>query len=139
MDWYSLLKAFHIIAVVCWFAALFYLPRLFIYHISAPKEAHAMLCTMEAKLYRVIMLPSMMAVWVFGLLLLTLFPPAGAWIALKFVLVILLTVYQVHLKKIMLKFAAGTNTYSEKFLRLYNEVPAVLLIIIVLLAVLKPF
>lgn len=140
---YLLVKAFHIISMVAWFAGLFYLPRLFVYHTQNHGAAAAkMLVTMEGKLYRYIMTPAMLATWGFGLWLVMLNPEwmkGQGWLHAKLTLVLLLTAYHAMLGSMVRKFAHGKNTRSERFYRLWNEAPTLLLMAIVLLAVLKPF
>ena len=140
---YLWLKALHIIALVCWFAGLFYLPRLFVYHAMSEDEAsRERFCVMERKLYRGIMLPSMVATLVFGIALLSL--NAGAyfsqgWMHAKLALVVLLIGYH-HVCGAQLKrFARGENRRSHVFYRWFNEAPVLLLIAIVVLVVVRPF
>jgi putative membrane protein len=136
------LKAFHIMAVVAWFAGLFYLPRLFVYHADAKpgSELSETLKVMEYRLLTAIMTPAMVAVWVLGL---TLAYWQGAfsdgWLHAKLALVFLLSGFQGALSRWTKDFAADRNTRSAKFYRIANEVPTVFLILIVLLVVLKPF
>ncbi|MFT7144738.1 MAG: putative membrane protein [bacterium] len=138
---YEIVKVLHIVAMLCWFAGLFYLPRLFVYHTTADKKSDKMLQTMERKLYRFIMLPSMILTWVFGLWLLHLMPSfmENGWIHAKITLDVLLTGYHhicgAHVKR----FAAGKNMKSERYFRIFNELPVILLILIVVLVVMKPF
>ena len=139
---YEIMKALHLISMVAWFAALFYLPRLFVYHTDAPKEAHDMLCIMERRLYRFIMTPAMIATWIFGFMLIYLEPNwlmQGGWLHAKLTCVVLLSAFHGMCGKYVRIFAAGENTKSDRFFRLLNEVPTVLLIAIIFLAVLKPF
>ncbi len=144
---YLWLKAFHLIGVVCWFAGLFYLPRLFVYHAAAEDQlSRDRFNVMESKLYRIIMRPSMILSVVLGLVMLALHWNALAsqgWIWLKLVLVLALLGYHHYCGKLIREFAAATDPadqpHSEKFYRIFNEMPALALIIIVLLAVLKPF
>lgn len=140
---YLLVKAFHLISMVAWFAGLFYLPRLFVYHTQPHGTAAAkMLVTMERKLYRYIMTPAMLATWGFGLWLIMLEPgwmQGQGWLHAKLLLVLLLTAFHAGLGVMCRKFARGENRHSEKFYRLWNEIPTLLLFAIVLLAVLKPF
>jgi protoporphyrinogen IX oxidase len=140
---YLWLKALHIIALVCWFAGLFYLPRLFVYHAMSEDDAsRERFCVMERKLYRGIMLPSMIATLVFGIGLLSL--NAGAyfsqgWMHAKLTLVLLLIGYH-HICGAQLKrFARGENRRSHVFYRWFNEAPVLLLIAIVVLVVVRPF
>jgi protoporphyrinogen IX oxidase len=140
---YPWLMAFHIIAVVAWFAGLFYLPRLFVYHTTAEDQAgRERFEMMESKLYRVIMRPAMIASIVLGVMLLVLawqaFAAAG-WIWAKLAGVVALVGYHHYCGRLIRDFAAGQNRHSEKFYRLFNELPTVLLIIIVILVVVKPF
>ncbi|SDT87746.1 putative membrane protein [Pseudomonas pohangensis] len=139
---YLLIKALHIIAMVCWFAGLFYLPRLFVYHaMSEDETSKARFCIMERKLYRGIMLPSMLATVIFGLWLLHLNPAwlNMGWMHAKLALVLVLIGYH-HLCGAQLKrFARGENARSHVFYRWFNEVPVLFLIAIILLVVIKPF
>jgi putative membrane protein len=136
------LKAFHIMAVVAWFAGLFYLPRLFVYHADAKpgSELSETLKVMEYRLLTAIMTPAMGMVWLTGV---TLAYWMGAfsdgWLHAKFALVFLLSGFQGALSRWTKDFAADRNTRSAKFYRIANEVPTVFLILIVLLVVLKPF
>ena len=134
-------KAFHIIAVVCWFAALFYLPRLFVYHVqSADQVSRDRFVMMERKLMRGIATPSMIATLILGFWLLYYFPGymSYGWMHAKLTLVVFLVGYHHMCSAYMKKLAKGTNTKSEKFFRIFNEVPAVLLVAIVILVVVKP-
>ncbi|KAF0802541.1 hypothetical protein A6D6_03992 [Alcanivorax xiamenensis] len=137
------LKAFHLIAVICWFAGIFYLPRLFVYHAMAEDQvSRERFKIMERKLYRGIMNPSMIVTVVLGLWMLIshwdLYKTQG-WMHAKLALVVLLIGYHhmclAHLKR----FAADANTKSHRFFRVFNEVPVLLLIGIVILVVVKPF
>ena len=137
------IKAFHIVAIVCWFAALFYLPRLFVYHSMAEDAiSKDRFVLMEQKLYKVIANPAMMASITLGILLLVAFPgyvKTGGWIHLKLLLVVLLVAYHILCKRHMKALAEGQNTKSNVYFRWFNEVPVVLLISIVILVVVKPF
>ncbi len=136
------IKALHIIAVIAWMAGMLYLPRLFVYHCDAPAGSpqSEMLKVMERKLLRIIVNPAMIAVWVLGL---TLAYETGAyaqgWLQLKFALVLVMSglhgVYAATVKR----FARDANTRPQRFYRIINEVPMVLIIAIVILAVVKPF
>ena len=143
MTMYLWLKALHIIFVVTWFAGLFYMPRLFVYHTTtndtAGKERFKI---MERKLYRVIMNPSMIATVVFGVWLLIESWQAyssQAWIWIKITLVVVLIGYHHYCLRIMKAFAEDRQLHSEKFLRIFNELPALVLIAAVILVVVKPF
>jgi len=143
MDIYLSVKALHLIALISWFAGLFYLPRLFVYHAenqTKPDCCH-MLEVMERKLLRFIMNPAMVLAWGFGLTLVMLNPAAaqGGWFHVKMALVVVLSGYHMSLAVYRRRFAEGRNVKSGKFFRLYNEVPTLILLIVVFLAVLKPF
>jgi len=137
------LKALHIIFVVTWFAGLFYLPRLFIYHATTTDhEGRERFKLMQRKLYRVIMNPSMVLALLFGIWLLIESWQAYStqwWIWLKIALVILLVGYHHYCLLIMRHFEKDQLLHSEKFLRLFNELPALVLIGAVILVVVKPF
>ncbi|HKS11768.1 MAG TPA: protoporphyrinogen oxidase HemJ [Pseudomonas sp.] len=139
---YLWIKALHIVSVVCWFAGLFYLPRLFVYHAQSKDSiSQERFITMERKLYRGIMGPAMIATFVFGIWLASLAPGflGQGWMHAKLTLVILLTGYH-HMCGAQLKrFARGENTRSHVFYRWFNEVPVVILLAIVILVVVKPF
>ncbi|MGH8486396.1 MAG: protoporphyrinogen oxidase HemJ [Pseudomonas sp.] len=136
------IKALHIVSVVCWFAGLFYLPRLFVYHAQSEDSiSKERFITMERKLYRGIMGPAMIATFVFGIWLLSLTPGflSQGWMHAKLTLVILLTGYH-HMCGAQLKrFARGENTRSHVFYRWFNEVPVLILLAVVILVVVKPF
>ncbi|MCG6656688.1 protoporphyrinogen oxidase HemJ [Halomonas campisalis] len=142
---YLWIKGLHIVAVVTWFAALFYLPRLYVYHAMArekgEQQAIDYFTVMERKLYRGIMTPSMIAVVGLGAWLLILMPAwlGQGWMHVKLLLVVGLVGYH-HVCLIYLKqFAAGRCEKSHVFFRWFNELPVIALLAIVLLAVLKPF
>lgn len=140
---YLWLKAFHIIGVICWFAGLFYLPRLFVYHTMTHDEAGKdRFTTMEEKLYRIIMRPSMIVAVGFGIWLLVLAWDALAdatWLWLKISGVVALLGYHHYCGRIIKALAANENPHSERFFRLFNEAPVLLLIALVILVVVKPF
>lgn len=137
------LKAFHIIAVIAWFAALFYLPRLFVYHAMTNDELGLeRFKTMERKLYRGIMMPAAIATVLLGAWMVSLNPDyykAAQWLKWKLLLVALLAIYQGLCAVFLNRFAAGANRHGHVFYRVFNEIPVFLLIGIVLLAVLKPY
>lgn len=143
MNAYLWVKAAHIIAAVCWFAGLFYLPRLFIYHAGAEdQDGRDRFVVMESKLYRIIMNPAMVATLVFGVWALALTWSAyGAslWLWLKVALVVALVGYHHYCRRIMRRLASGDSSHSERFLRLFNEAPTLALVLIVILAVVRPF
>ena len=140
-----LVKAFHIIAVICWFAGIFYLPRLFVYHTQAIAEGDTKgserFKVMERKLYRGIMTPSAVVTVILGLWLLidrweNYFKEA-TWMHVKLTLVILLIGYHHACGSLLKKFAADCNKRSEKFYRYFNEVPVFILLAVVILVTLK--
>lgn len=140
MTLYLTFKALHLIAMVAWFAGLFYLPRLFVYQIENPAAAPTLII-MQAKLAKFIMRPAAIATFVFAFCMVAMSPEIMqmGWLHAKLGCVFLLIAYHVSLEYHRLNLATGCNTKSSKFFRLYNEVPTVLLIAIVFLAVLKPF
>ena len=147
MDVYGWVKALHIIAVIAWMAGMLYLPRLFIYHCAAEKGSvqSETFKVMERRLLRGIINPAMVATWVFGLWLAWLGPDSrfgwfsAPWLQAKIVLVLVLSAVHGLLARWRKDFGADRNRHSHKFYRIINEVPTVMLILIVLLAVLKPF
>jgi putative membrane protein len=143
-NYYLWLKSFHLIAVISWMAGMLYLPRLYVYHVGAPKggELSETLKTMERKLLRYIMNPAMMLTWVFGILLLsanTALMSSGGWMHAKFVLIVLMTVVHMVFAKWRKEFERDENTRSDKFYRWWNEAPTILMIFIVIFVVVKPF
>ena len=140
--YYLWLKAFHIVAVIAWMAGMLYLPRLFVYHCEvAPGTAESeRFKRMELRLLRIIINPAMIAVWIFGLWLVFLGQYwAEPWMHAKFVLVVILSALHGFLSRWRKDFAKDSNTRSQRFYRLMNEVPAVLMIAIVILVVVRPF
>ncbi|MFQ3229680.1 protoporphyrinogen oxidase HemJ [Reinekea sp.] len=139
---YLWLKTFHIIFVITWFAALFYLPRLFVYHASSEDQiSRDRFKIMERKLYRGIMTPSMIAVITFGTLL-TWINPAwlkGGWLHVKIMLVVLLVIYHFWCGRILVQFREDQNLRSHVWFRWFNEAPTIVLFAIVALVVFKPF
>ena len=137
---YEILKILHIISFVSWFAGLFYLPRLFVYHVenNTNREMNDVFQKMEYKLLRLIMNPAMILTWLFGLGLVHYVGFAG-WLVLKIILVIILSGFHMYLAKIRKNLENNYRDYSSKYLRLINEVPTILLILIVILVVVKPF
>jgi len=140
---YLWVKAFHVVFVVTWMAGLFYLPRLFVYHASATDPIGIeRFKLMESKLYRVIMLPSMLLTLGFGVWMLILgwsALAASGWLWVKLALVAVLLGYHHYCARLLRAFAADANEHSERFYRIFNEVPALLLVAIVILAIVKPF
>lgn len=136
------LKALHIIAVICWFAALFYLPRLFVYHASTEDDiSNERFKIMERKLYRGIANPSMMATIGLGAWMIFNNPAYlnYGWMHAKLALVALIFVYHFLCKKHLRAFAEDRNTKSHRYFRFFNEAPVLALIPIVILVVVKPF
>ena len=132
-------KAFHIIFVISWFAGLFYLPRIFVNHAMATESAEiARLKLMEYKLYRFVTPIAWLAVG-FGLWLWLGYGIGGDWMWVKFSLVLLLLVYHYYCGILVKQFAADLNTRSHIFYRWFNEVPVIILIVIVILVTVKPF
>jgi putative membrane protein len=136
------LKAFHIIAVISWMAGLLYLPRLFVYHTMAKpgSEQSETFKVMERRLLKYIMLPAMIVSWGLGIaLILQNHLAAASWFQAKFVAVLALSAMHGLLSRWTRDFSLDRNRHSEKFYRIINEIPTLLMIAIVLLAVLKPF
>ena len=141
---YSLIKAFHVISMVAWMAALLYLPRLFVYHTTAKKNSDTseMLKIMEYRLQKYIMTPAMLSTLLFGILLLKtdgIVNWGEKWIYFKLLAVFLLLSVHHLLAKYRKDFYMDNNNRSKKFYKILNEVPTVLLVIIILLVYLKPF
>jgi protoporphyrinogen IX oxidase len=135
------LKAFHIVFVVTWFAGLFYLPRLFMYHVEAADQIGIeRFRMMERRLFIIMTIGATLAA-VFGTSMLVAAPAMMkfGWIHAKLTLVALLIAYHIWCQRLMVSLRNGTNRHSTRWFRIFNEVPAVLLIAIVLLAVVKPF
>jgi protoporphyrinogen IX oxidase len=135
------LKAFHIIFVVTWFAGLFYLPRLFVYHVTTTDTLSLERFTvMERRLFGIMTIGGTLAA-VFGMSLVATAPAylGAGWLHVKLTLVALLIAYHVWCYRLMVSLRLGNNRHSERWFRLFNEAPALLLIAIVILAVVKPF
>jgi len=138
---FLLLKALHLIAMVCWFAGLFYLPRLFVYHaMSADVTSQERFHTMERKLYRGIMTPAMLATLLFGSGLLWQHPALlhAAWMQVKLALVLGLVVYHCICGAFVAKLKNNPQLRTHVYFRWFNEVPVIFLIAIILLAVFRP-
>lgn len=140
------LKAFHVVAMVSWMAGIFYLPRLFVYHaMAAPEDTigKERFHVMERKLYRGIMTPAMIVTVALGVWMIvsygTVFLRTNAWLHAKLTLVAVLIGYHFYCGRILWAFARGENTRSHRFFRVFNEVPVLLLIGIVVLVIVKPF
>lgn len=140
-DGYLWVRALHLIAVIFWMAGMFMLPRYFAYHAECPvgsAEDQAWR-QREKRLLRIIVNPSMIAAWILGLMLAAHLGFAGGWLHLKIVLVLVFSAFHALLSRWRKAFARGENTRSTRFYRMVNEVPSLFVIVIVLLAVLKPF
>ena len=144
---YEWIKAFHIIAVIAWMAGMLYLPRLFVYHCAAEKGSiqSETFKVMERRLLRAIINPAMIATWILGLWLAWLGPDsrygwfASGWLEAKLVLVLVLSGVHGLMARWVKAFAADRNPHTQRFYRIINEIPTIMMIGIVLLAVLKPF
>ena len=142
---YLWVKAFHVIAVIAWMAGMLYLPRLFVYHCDAPKGSpqSETFKVMERRLLKAIINPAMIATWLLGLTMIYLmgweaFRHSG-WLHAKLALVVAMSALHGYLVGRFKEFAADANTRPAKFYRIVNEIPTVLLLLIVILAVVKPF
>ena len=143
MNSYLLFKSLHLIAVVSWMAGLLYLPRIFVYHVESKekKVVTDVFEVMERRLFFYIMRPAMILTWVFGLILIYLNGTeifSQLWMQIKIVLVILLSAYNDYLGRCFAALKNSTNTKSAKFFRIINEIPTVILIIVVFLVIFKP-
>ena len=146
MNTYLLFKSIHLIAVISWMAGLLYLPRIFVYHSEAiaNNKSEDLISTfkiMERRLFIYIMNPAMIASWIFGVLLIHTIGTDNLsflWLQLKFLFVIILTMYHFFLFQCLRKFAKNNNLYSPRFYRIINEIPTVILIVIVFIIVFKP-
>ena len=140
--WIMWLKAFHIMSVIAWMAALFYLPRLFVYHTEAAQgsQQSETFKIMERRLAKAIMTPAMLAVWITGPLLAYGFGEfSSSWLHAKIALVLALSALHGYLLGCVRRFANDENTKSGRFFRILNEIPTVLMAVIVILVVVKPF
>ena len=143
MNSYFLFKSLHLIAVISWMAGLLYLPRIFVYHVENINDQNSIniFKTMEKKLYFYIMIPAMILSWIFGLILIFIvgFDVLSAtWIQLKLIFVVLLTFYHFYLGQCLINFAFEQNNKTSIFFRIINEIPTILLILIVFIVVFKP-
>ena len=142
MNTYLLFKSLHLIAVISWMAGLLYLPRIFVYHSENNNEIiTSVFKIMEKKLFYYIMTPAMLLSWLFGLLLISEIgfkELASLWLQLKLILVILLTFYHLYLGFLLNNFKYDQNKKTSKFYRYINEIPTLLLILIVFIVVFKP-
>ena len=143
MNSYLLFKSLHLIAVMSWMAGLLYLPRIFVYHVEniSDQNSSNIFKIMERNLYFYIMMPAMFLSWFFGLILISIIGfdvLSSTWIQLKLMFVILLSFYHFYLGHFLGKFKSGQNTKTSRFFRIINEVPTILLILIVFIVVFKP-
>ena len=142
MNLYLLFKSLHIIAVISWMAGLLYLPRIFVYHSDADHEAQKKIFkVMEKKLYNYIMMPAMILSWLFGVLLIhsigfSVF--LEIWMQIKMALITILTLYHFSLGKYLNDFALENNKKTSRFFRIYNEIPTIILIVVIFLVIFKP-
>ena len=142
MNIYLLLKSLHLIAVISWMAGLLYLPRIFVYHSeNNDKIITNVFKTMEKKLFYYIMTPAMVLSWVFGLVLIHevgFQQLASLWLQIKLILVSLLTIYHFYLGTLLNQFKLNQNKRTSKFYRYINEIPTLMLILIVFIVIFKP-
>ena len=142
MNTYLLFKSLHLIAVISWMAGLLYLPRIFVYHAEADHTSQReVFKVMERKLYNYIMMPAMLLSWLFGILLIhnlgfSVF--LELWMQIKTLSVIILTYYHFTLGKYLNDFAIDKNQKTSKFFRIYNEIPTIILIIVIFVVIFKP-
>ena len=142
MNTYLLFKSLHLISVISWMAGLLYLPRIFVYHSENNNEIiTTVFKTMERKLFYYIMTPAMILSWLFGLVLIHeigFIQLSSLWLQLKFILVLILTGYHFYLGVLLNKFKLDQNQKSSKFYRYINEIPTLLLILIIFIVIFKP-
>ncbi|MBT2131804.1 CopD family protein [Aliiroseovarius lamellibrachiae] len=142
-DWYFLTKSLHIVSVIAWMAGIFYLPRLFVYHVEevgSGNETDQLFQTMERRLLKAIMNPAMISTWIFGLCLVAtpgIVDWSMIWPWLKGGSVIAMTWFHMWLGARRKEFAAGTNTLAGRRYRMMNEVPTLLMLIIVFSVIFK--
>ena len=143
MNTYLLFKSLHLISVISWMAGLLYLPRIFVYHAENNSEIKIskIFKVMEKKLFFYIMTPAMFLSWFFGLLLIHSIgfqQLEQTWMLLKIIFVVILTIYHFYLGKIVKQFKLNLNKHSSKFYRFINEIPTLLLILIIFVVIFKP-
>ena len=143
MNYYFLFKSLHLIAIISWMAGLLYLPRIFVYHAENINNINTTntFKTMERKLFYYIMTPAMILSWIFGLLLIHTLDFSifnQLWMQIKGVLVVLLTAYHFYLGKCVIRFSNDKNNNSSKYYRIINEIPTILLILIIFIVIFKP-
>jgi putative membrane protein len=137
---FNILKTIHIFSVIAWMAGLLYLPRIFVYHAdeNIKKETSETFKIMEKKLFNIIMMPAFIFTWISGLSMLY-YIGLDFWLFMKIFFVLLLTIYHFICRKLLLNFANDKNKIKSKFFRITNEIPAFILILIIILVVFKPF
>ena len=142
MNTYLLFKSLHLISVISWMAGLLYLPRIFVYHSEANHESQKnVFKVMERKLYNYIMMPAMILSWIFGILLIHILGLSvlfELWMQIKTLAVVILTYFHFTLGNYLNDFATDNNKKSSKFFRIYNEIPTIILIVVVFVVVFKP-
>jgi len=143
MNSYLLFKSLHLIAVISWMSGLLYLPRIFVYHVEniEKKQATEIFEVMEKRLYFYIMRPAMILTWLFGIILIyingiEIF--SQLWMQLKFVLIVVLSIFHEYLGKCLYSLKNNTNKKSAKYFRAINEIPTIILILIVFIVIFKP-
>ena len=137
---FNILKTIHIFSVIAWMAGLLYLPRIFVYHADEhiKKETSETFKIMEKKLFNIIMMPAFIVTWISGFSMVH-YIGLDTWLFMKIFFVILLTIYHFICRKWLLDFANDNNKIKSKFFRITNEIPAFILILIIILVVFKPF
>ena len=137
---FNILKTIHIFSVIAWMAGLLYLPRIFVYHADEviKKETSETFKIMEKKLFNIIMMPAFIVTWISGFSMVH-YIGLDTWLFIKIFFVILLTIYHFICRKWLLDFANDNNNIKSKFFRITNEIPAFILILIIILVVFKPF
>ena len=142
MNLYLLFKSLHLIAVISWMAGLLYLPRIFVYHSEADHESQKKIFKiMERKLYNYIMMPAMLLSYLFGVLLIYSIGIQvffELWMQIKTLAVVVMTYYHFTLGKYLNDFAIDNNNKTSKFFRIYNEIPTILLIVVIFVVIFKP-
>ena len=142
MNLYLFFKSIHLIAVISWMAGLLYLPRIFVYHSEANHDSQKeVFKIMERKLYNYIMMPAMLLSWIFGLALIHSIGFSSfseLWMQIKIILVVILTFYHFSLGKYLNDFALDSNQKTSKFFRIYNEIPTIILVVVIFVVIFKP-
>ena len=143
MNSYLLFKSLHLIVVISWMAGLLYLPRIFVYHVENINDQNSsnIFKIMEKKLYFYIMMPAMFLSWFLGLILISIIGfdvLSTTWVQLKLIFVVLLSFYHFYLGHFLSKLKSGQNTKTSRFFRIINEIPTILLILIVFIVIFKP-